>query len=165
MSGYAVARLEDIEEIRRLSSRMDGMTKESERALAEVQMLFGSHVFARAEGIPDLAISRGEEAYRQARVMGDRSLEFLAAGGTAMALLEVGELEGVGQWLERAAATATEAPTPFRARTQLAKAVGLPEDRILVHVVNVGGDFGGKGDSVDAPIAYLLAKQTGQPVP
>src|SRR6059058_397407 len=74
-----------IEEIRRLSSRMDGMTKESERALAEVQMLFGSHVFARAKGIPDLAISRGEEAYRQARVMGDRSLEFLAAGGTAMA--------------------------------------------------------------------------------
>jgi len=53
---------------------------------------------------------------------------------------------------------------PFRARTQLAKAVGLPEDRILVHVVNVGGDFGGKGDSVDAPIAYLLAKQAGRPV-
>jgi CO/xanthine dehydrogenase Mo-binding subunit len=53
---------------------------------------------------------------------------------------------------------------PFRARTQLAKAVGLPEDQILVHVVNVGGDFGGKGDSVDAPIAYLLAKAAGRPV-
>jgi CO/xanthine dehydrogenase Mo-binding subunit len=53
---------------------------------------------------------------------------------------------------------------PFRARTQLAKAVGLPEEEILVHVVNVGGDFGGKGDSVDAPIAYLLAKEAGRPV-
>src|SRR5438093_1503862 len=46
----------------------------------------------------------------------ERALELLAAGGTAMALLDVGELEGAGQWVDRAAATATEAPTPFRAR-------------------------------------------------
>ena len=51
-----------IEEIRRLSSRMDTMTKESERALAEAQMLYGAHVFARAKVVPDLALSRGEEA-------------------------------------------------------------------------------------------------------
>ena len=105
-----------IEEIRRLASRMDTMTKESERALAEAQMLYGAHVFARAKGVPDLAISRGEEAYKQARVIGDRSLEFLSAGGTALGYVDVGDVEEAAQWLDRAAATATEAPTPFRAR-------------------------------------------------
>jgi DNA-binding NarL/FixJ family response regulator len=105
-----------IEEIRRLASRMDTMTKESERALAEAQMLYGAHVFSRAKGVPDLAISRGEEAYKQARVIGDRSLEFLAAGGTALAHLDLGNTDEATGWLDRAAATAAEAPTPFRAR-------------------------------------------------
>jgi CO/xanthine dehydrogenase Mo-binding subunit len=54
--------------------------------------------------------------------------------------------------------------TPFRGRTQFATAIGVPEDRILVHVTNVGGDFGGKGDVVDAPIAYYLARKAGRPV-
>jgi CO/xanthine dehydrogenase Mo-binding subunit len=53
---------------------------------------------------------------------------------------------------------------PFRTRTQVARALGVPEERLLVHAVNVGGDFGGKGDAGDVPIAYFLAKQAGQPV-
>jgi DNA-binding NarL/FixJ family response regulator len=105
-----------IEEIRRLASRMDTMTKESERALAEAQMLYGAHVFSRAKGVPDLAVSRGAEAYKQARAIGDRSLEFLAAGGTAMAHLDLGDSDEAKRWLDRAAVTASEAPTPFRAR-------------------------------------------------
>jgi DNA-binding NarL/FixJ family response regulator len=105
-----------IEEIRRLSSRMDSMTKESERSMAQAQMVYGAHVFARAKVVPDLALSRGEEAYRQARVIGDRALEFLAAGGTAMAHLDLGEIEEARGWLDRAAAAAAESPTPFRAR-------------------------------------------------
>ena len=53
---------------------------------------------------------------------------------------------------------------PFRARRQLAQAVGLPEEQIRVNVVAVGGDFGGKGDARDLPIAYLLSKLAGRPV-
>src|SRR5579884_197135 len=53
---------------------------------------------------------------------------------------------------------------PFRARVQLARAIGVPEERIRVHAVQVGGDFGGKGDAVDVPIAYFLARQAGRPV-
>ncbi len=53
---------------------------------------------------------------------------------------------------------------PFRARRQLAQAVGLSEEQIRVNVVSVGGDFGGKGDARDLPIAYLLAKKAGRPV-
>lgn len=58
----------------------------------------------------------------------------------------------------------TASKAPFRARIQLAKAVGIAEEDILVHVVYVGGDFGGKGDAMDAPIAYFLARAAGQPV-
>jgi len=105
-----------IEEIRRLWSNMRAFTKESERALSEWQMLFGSHVFARAKVIPDLAITRGEDAYHQAKAVGDRGLEFVSAGGTALALMDVGDIEGARAWLDRAATAAAESPTALRAR-------------------------------------------------
>src|SRR5262249_12458337 len=35
---------------------------------------------------------------------------------------------------------------------------------IRVNVIYVGGDFGGKGEALDAPIAYFLARQAGRPV-
>src|SRR5437867_3723067 len=44
------------------------------------------------------------------------------------------------------------------------EALGLSEDRIRVNVVNVGGEFGGKGDGIDLPIAYFLARESGRPV-
>ncbi len=52
----------------------------------------------------------------------------------------------------------------FRTRTQLAKAIRVPEERIQINVVNVGGDFGGKGDARDLPVAYFLAQQSERPV-
>jgi tetratricopeptide (TPR) repeat protein len=105
-----------IEEIRRLTSTAKAFTNESERAAFEAQMLFGVHVFARAKLIPDLALSRGEQAAEHARQMGDRSLEFAAAGGTAMSYLDLGEVTEAAPWIERAAAIASEHPTPLRAR-------------------------------------------------
>jgi DNA-binding NarL/FixJ family response regulator len=104
-----------IEEIRRLWSHMKAFTKESERALTEWQMVYGTHVFARAKGIPDLAVSRGEEAYRRAKTL-DRGLEFLSAGGTALAHLDLGDVETAREWLAHAAAAAAESPTAFRSR-------------------------------------------------
>ncbi len=80
-----------IEEIRRLTSRMTALTTASDRASAEAQMLYGVHVFARAKVIPDLAVSRGEETFREASEIGDPALSFLAAGGTAMAYLDLDE--------------------------------------------------------------------------
>jgi CO/xanthine dehydrogenase Mo-binding subunit len=53
---------------------------------------------------------------------------------------------------------------PFGVRSQLSKCLGLPEERIRMNVVNVGGEFGGKGDGVDLPILYFLAQKTGRPV-
>jgi hypothetical protein len=105
-----------IEEIRRLTSRMKAFTNESERAAFEAQMLYGTHVFARAKVIPDLAIAKGREAHRHAKEIGDPNLEFLAAGGTAMAILDLGGTDEARAWIDRAAAVATEHPSPLRAR-------------------------------------------------
>jgi DNA-binding NarL/FixJ family response regulator len=105
-----------IEEIRRLSAQLTSLTRESERATLEAQMLFGSQVFSRAKVVPDLALSRGEEAHRHARLLGDRTLEFAAANGLALTHLELGEVDEATRWLDRAAEGAAADPTPLRAR-------------------------------------------------
>jgi len=53
---------------------------------------------------------------------------------------------------------------PFGVRSQLANALGVAEERIRMNAVNVGGEFGGKGDGVDLPVAYFLAQQAKKPV-
>jgi tetratricopeptide (TPR) repeat protein len=105
-----------LEEIRRVTSRLSEVVTESERARLDLQMLFGVHVFARAKVVPDIALSRGEDAYRAARLEGDRTVEFLAAGGVAQTLLELGDIEGADKWLGQAAAAASMAPSSTRAR-------------------------------------------------
>jgi DNA-binding CsgD family transcriptional regulator len=105
-----------IEEIRRLTSSLKAFTNESERATFEAQMLYGSHVFARAKVIPDMALTRGQEAYRHAEGIGDQTLRFLAAGGTALAHLALGDVDAAKTWIDRAAAVATEHPSPSRSR-------------------------------------------------
>ncbi len=104
-----------LEEIRRMTSRLSELVTESERARLELQMLFGVHVYARAKVVPDLALSRGEDAYRAAKLQGDRSIEFLAAGGVAMTLLELGDIEGAERWIGLAALAASMAPSRPRA--------------------------------------------------
>jgi DNA-binding NarL/FixJ family response regulator len=113
-----------IEEIRRLSTQLKSLTTESERALADAQMLYGSHVYSRAKVFPDAAIAKGQEAYRAARNLGDHLLEFASAGGVAMAYAEMGAIDEAEEWLAKAAAVASEEPTPYRAR-ELASWRGL----------------------------------------
>ncbi len=98
-----------LEEIRRVTSRLSELVTESERDRLDLQMLFGVHVYSRAKVVPDLALSRGEDAYRAARLQGDRTIEFLAAGGVAMSLLELGDVDGAERWLDLAAAAASTA--------------------------------------------------------
>ena len=105
-----------LEEIRRVTNRMSSMVTESERARQELQLLYGVHLYARAKVVPDLMVVRGVEAHRMAKVQGDRSVEFLAAGGVALALLELGDAAGADEWLGRAAAAVAASPTPLRAR-------------------------------------------------
>jgi DNA-binding NarL/FixJ family response regulator len=103
-----------LEEIRRVTSRLSELVTESERDRLDLQMLFGVHVYSRAKVVPDLALSRGEDAHRAARLQGDRTIEFLAAGGVAMSLLELGDIEGAERWLAMAAAAASMASSRSR---------------------------------------------------
>ena len=105
-----------IEEIRRVTARLTEFVTESERARQELQMLYGVHVYARAKVVPDLTLSRGEEAYRAARLLGDQATEFHAAGGVALSHLEMGDVAEAERWLGLAAAVASSAPSPTRAR-------------------------------------------------
>jgi DNA-binding CsgD family transcriptional regulator len=105
-----------LEEIRRLSGRLKTLATESERQAAELHLLYGMHVYAREFGGIDLCLSRGEEAWRKARVLGDRSVESLAAGGMAMGSLQVGDAEAAGAWLDRAAEAVAASPTPLKSR-------------------------------------------------
>jgi CO/xanthine dehydrogenase Mo-binding subunit len=53
---------------------------------------------------------------------------------------------------------------PFRVKSHLARQLEIPRERIHVHVVAVGGDFGGKGSLMDIPICYQLARACRRPV-
>src|SRR5262249_24144962 len=104
-----------IEEIRRLTSTLRAFTNESERAALAGQMLYGAHALGRAKVIPDMALEKGRDAFRYPRDIGDESLQFLAAGGTGLAYLDIGDWDEARAWIDRAAAVATEHPSPHRA--------------------------------------------------
>ena len=53
---------------------------------------------------------------------------------------------------------------PFTLRNQMATALGLPPATIEVDAGAIGGDFGGKGTSIDEYPCYFLARATGRPV-
>ena len=53
---------------------------------------------------------------------------------------------------------------PFTLRSRFARDVGVEEAKVKVHILPVGGDFGGKTSVVEAPVCYFLAKQTGKAV-
>jgi CO/xanthine dehydrogenase Mo-binding subunit len=53
---------------------------------------------------------------------------------------------------------------PFTLRDRLARDFGLDPAKIKVHILSVGGDFGGKTSVVEAPVCYFLAQRTAKPV-
>ncbi|MGH8058345.1 MAG: xanthine dehydrogenase family protein molybdopterin-binding subunit, partial [Candidatus Entotheonellia bacterium] len=54
--------------------------------------------------------------------------------------------------------------TPFLLRRQISEGIEVPQDRIRVNPINIGGDFGGKGSFMDTHVAYWLSKVTGHPI-
>lgn len=54
--------------------------------------------------------------------------------------------------------------SPAAMRQQLAAALGVPESQIVVDASFIGGDFGGKGLSIDEFTCYFLARATGRPI-
>ncbi|MQA88273.1 MAG: molybdopterin-dependent oxidoreductase [Streptosporangiales bacterium] len=54
--------------------------------------------------------------------------------------------------------------SPYRLRTQLADCLGLDPASIEIEPVLLGGDFGGKGSPMDAPLCVELSRLVGRPV-
>lgn len=69
-------------------------------------------------------------------------------------------------WIDESgvAHVVTTNKTPQGLRTQMARAFGLPPDRIDVDAGAIGGDFGGKGYCIDEYACLVLARATGRPV-
>ncbi|MBV8086038.1 MAG: molybdopterin-dependent oxidoreductase, partial [Chloroflexi bacterium] len=54
--------------------------------------------------------------------------------------------------------------SPHPLREQLSKTFDLDPEDIRVHVLAIGGDFGGKGTPMDIPACLELSRRTGRPV-
>lgn len=68
-------------------------------------------------------------------------------------------------WLEgETIHVVTTNKAPFSLRDQMAATLGIPPEQIVVHTPHVGGDFGGKGLSLDEHALVFLARATGRPV-
>lgn len=53
---------------------------------------------------------------------------------------------------------------PFLLLDYLRLGIGLERKDVEIHMLPLGGDFGGKGSFMDIPLAYYLAKASGRPV-
>lgn len=53
---------------------------------------------------------------------------------------------------------------PVALRDQVAAAVGIARDQLVVRPCYIGGCFGGKGDFMDVPLGYLLSLKARRPV-
>ncbi len=53
---------------------------------------------------------------------------------------------------------------PLLLARYLREGLGLQRDQVDIHMLALGGDFGGKGSFMDIPLAYFLAKASGRPV-
>ena len=53
---------------------------------------------------------------------------------------------------------------PYGIREQVANAVRVPPEKLIVHPLYIGGDFGGKGDFMDIAVCYFLSLKSASPV-
>jgi CO/xanthine dehydrogenase Mo-binding subunit len=53
---------------------------------------------------------------------------------------------------------------PHGLKRNLATAIGVDAEKVLVNPLYVGGDFGGKSSPWNEPLCYFLSKKTGRPV-
>ncbi|HET9853019.1 MAG TPA: AAA family ATPase [Candidatus Limnocylindrales bacterium] len=138
-----------LEEIKRVLARQAVQVTESERAKQELHLLYGIHVYGRGKLLLDAALSRGEEAYRAARLLGRQDGQFSAAGGVALAHLQLADVEAAERWLDTAAEVASGIPTPGRTR-QLALWRGMARA--------VAGDVPGMRAQLDRAIELATAQ-------
>jgi CO/xanthine dehydrogenase Mo-binding subunit len=69
-------------------------------------------------------------------------------------------------WIDDDGTVHVQSPnkSPFKLRAYLAHMAGIKPETVIVEPTAIGGDFGGKGLTIDEYPCYFLAKATGRPV-
>ncbi|MEO6350904.1 MAG: xanthine dehydrogenase family protein molybdopterin-binding subunit [Candidatus Limnocylindrales bacterium] len=69
-------------------------------------------------------------------------------------------------WIDEAGLIHVVTPNkaPFNLRSQMSTALGIPAHRLVIEVPHIGGDFGGKGLTIDEYACFFLARETGRPI-
>lgn len=69
-------------------------------------------------------------------------------------------------WIDEAGVVHVHSPnkSPFELRAQMVRTLGVPPERVVVECTSIGGDFGGKGLTLDEFACYFLARASGRPV-
>jgi CO/xanthine dehydrogenase Mo-binding subunit len=69
-------------------------------------------------------------------------------------------------WLDNDGTVHVQTPnkSPFNMRNSMARTLEIPANTIVIEPSGIGGDFGGKGMTIDECPCYYLAKATGRPV-
>ncbi|HEV8022841.1 MAG TPA: xanthine dehydrogenase family protein molybdopterin-binding subunit, partial [Candidatus Lustribacter sp.] len=69
-------------------------------------------------------------------------------------------------WIDEDGTVHVQTPNkaPYGMRNNLARTLGIPAETIVIEPSAIGGDFGGKGMTIDECPCYFLAKATGRPV-
>ncbi len=108
--------------------------------------------FRREDGDPDAALTAGP-----VRVEAEYSAAYIAH-------VPLEPRTALAQWRADELTVWAATSTPFRARRELADALGLDESSVHVVVPDFGGGFGGKHGSAVALEAARLARAAGRPV-
>ncbi|HUA31278.1 MAG TPA: molybdopterin cofactor-binding domain-containing protein [Streptosporangiaceae bacterium] len=111
-----------------------------------------SAAFRREEGDVDAALAAGP-----ARLTAQYTAAYIAH-------VPLEPRSAVAAWRDGHLTVWTGTSTPFRARGELARALGVPDRAVHVIVPDYGGGFGGKHGSTVAAEAAWLARATGRPV-
>ena len=156
-----------IEEIRRLATQLASFTSESQRAFAEVQMLYGVHVFARAKGIPT---SRSLAARRRTRVRGRWATGSWSSSRPAVSGRDISS-SGIGRartWFDRAAEIASRARRRRGRQLELWRgllhaAEGDVEEtrKHLEHAVELAARQGMPAERCEARVARSPSRRSG----
>ncbi|MBI2089843.1 MAG: xanthine dehydrogenase family protein [Deltaproteobacteria bacterium] len=124
------------------------------------------HLPPDAPDIPNVVSHLGynlgdtEEGFRQARHIFEHTFRtqwmhqgYLEPHATVVSLEEPGR---VHVWASN--------KMPFRLKELLADCLLIPQEQMVIHLLPIGGDFGGKGAVMDTPLCYHLSRLTGRPV-
>ena len=118
------------------------------------------HLSAKAGGAK-VGVQQGDLKAGEARAATLVEAEYLNAY-VAHAAIE--PHAALAQWKDGRMTVWTGVQAPFRVKTQVAEAVGLPADKVRIITPYIGGAFGGKAAGPHAVEAARLALKAGAPV-